>query len=183
MIKWIVFAAASVPLVVISWKPLHDPKSHGFHRFFAWECILGLFLINVRYWFRDPLAWNQIIAWSLLMVSLIPLAFGVHSLCTRGKPVEQREGDPTLLAFEKTTTLVTSGIYRYIRHPLYCSLLMLAWGILFKLPSWIGTVLAATSSGFLFATARADEKECIRFFGDAYREYMKRTKMFIPFLV
>jgi len=35
---------------------------------------------------------------------------------------------------------------------------------------------------FLFATAKADEAECIRFFGSSYQAYMKQTKMFVPFL-
>ena len=37
--------------------------------------------------------------------------------------------------FESTTTLVTAGAYRYIRHPLYESGLMLAWGAALKAPS------------------------------------------------
>ncbi|MCK7540462.1 MAG: hypothetical protein MZV63_61010 [Marinilabiliales bacterium] len=46
--------------------------------------------------------------------------------------------DEKLFRFEKTTELVTSGIYRYIRHPMYSSLLLLAWGI------WLKQPLAAT---------------------------------------
>ena len=46
-----------------------QPRSHGFYRFFAWEAILGLFLLNVDFWFRDPFAWYQIIAWTLLFAS------------------------------------------------------------------------------------------------------------------
>jgi protein-S-isoprenylcysteine O-methyltransferase Ste14 len=85
-------------------------------------------------------------------------------------------------AFEKTTTLVTTGVYCYIRHPLYSSLLFLAWGIFFKTPSWLGGLLALTATLCLAATARVEEAENLRFFGDAYRKYMKQTKMFIPFL-
>jgi protein-S-isoprenylcysteine O-methyltransferase Ste14 len=33
------------------------------------------------------------------------------------------------------------------------------------------------------ATARADEAECVRYFGQPYREYMKRTRMFVPWLL
>lgn len=84
--------------------------------------------------------------------------------------------------FEKTTALITGGIYAHIRHPLYSSLLLLAWGISFKAPSLPGVLLAHVSTTFLIATARADEAECIRFFGDEYQEYMRTTKRFIPFL-
>jgi protein-S-isoprenylcysteine O-methyltransferase Ste14 len=87
-----------------------------------------------------------------------------------------------LLAFEKTSSLVTSGIYHYIRHPLYSSLLFLTWGIFFKGLSWPGFLLALAATLFLIATARADEAECIRFFGAPYQAYMKRSKRFVPFL-
>ncbi len=110
------------------------------------------------------------------------MAFGVHFLRTRGKAVEEREGEPSLLAFEKTTELVTSGIYKYIRHPLYCSLLLLTWGIFFKHITLTAVTLAVTATVFLVFTAKADEAECIRFFGSQYQDYMKRSKMFIPYI-
>jgi protein-S-isoprenylcysteine O-methyltransferase Ste14 len=182
MIRWVAFAALSSILLAISWKSLSRPRSHGFYRFFAWEAILALFLLNVTSWFYRPFAWNQIIAWSLLFLSLVPLGFGVHSLRSRGKAARHRVDDASLLAFEKTTTLVTSGIYRYIRHPLYSSLFLLGWGIFFKSPSLPGMVLAGIASLSLFATARADERECIGFFGAAYQRYMQTTKRFIPYI-
>ena len=180
MFQWIIFIAGFLFLVAVSWKSLREPRSHGFYRFFAWECILLLFVVNVRYWFKNPFAWYQLIAWALLVISLLPLGYGIHFLRTRGKPMTRREGDETLLAFEKTSSLVTTGIYKYIRHPLYSSLLFLSWGIFFKYPSLIGIALAAVATAFLFSTAKADENECIRYFGPQYTEYMKHTKMFIP---
>ena len=182
MWKLITFGLVTSILVYISRASLRSPRSHGFYRFFAWESILGLFLLNVNFWFYKPFAWNQIIAWILLFVSIIPLGYGVHSLRTRGNPAEKREGDDSLLAFEKTTTLVTSGIYKYIRHPLYSSLFLLTWGIFCKNFSAAGIALAITSTFFLVFTAKADEAECIHFFGSTYKDYMQKSKMFIPFL-
>lgn len=182
MWKLILFSLISLPIIYISRLSLRQPNSHGFYRFFAWETILVLFLLNMDFWFRDPFVWHQIISWTLLFASLVPLGFGVQGLRARGQPTVKREGDPSLLAFEKTTQLVTSGIYHYIRHPLYSSLLLLAWGIFFKLPSWPSLAIAAVATVFLFATAQADENECIQFFGEEYRAYMKQTKRFIPFL-
>jgi protein-S-isoprenylcysteine O-methyltransferase Ste14 len=182
MWKVIVFTISTLILAYISRASLRAPRSHGFYRFFAWEVILALFLLNVDFWFRNPFTWHQIIAWALLLASLFPLIFGVRALRSRGKPVESRAGDPSLLAFEKTTELVTTGVYRYIRHPLYSSLLLLTWGICFKLPSWPAFVLAGLATILLFATAKADEAECVQFFGASYQEYMQKTKRFIPFL-
>ena len=183
MFKLIAFAVLSACLIYISWDSLRTPSSHGFYRFFAWEIIVALFLLNMNAWFRNPFSWHQVVSWVLLIVCIIPLAFGVHSLTSQGRPARHREAEPQLLAFEKTTNLVTTGIYHYIRHPLYSSLLFLVWGIFFKSPTWFGTLLAIAATSFLIATAKADEVECIRFFGPAYEAYMKQTKMFLPLLM
>jgi protein-S-isoprenylcysteine O-methyltransferase Ste14 len=88
-----------------------------------------------------------------------------------GKPTDE---------LEATTQLVTKGIYHFIRHPLYASLLYLAWGLFFKSPSLLDGCLAVVTTAFLYATARADEKECVLKFGEKYSNYMKKTRMFIP---
>jgi hypothetical protein len=67
----------------------------------------------------------------------------VHSPRTRGRPDASRHDGAPLLYFEKTTQLVTTGVFKYIRHPLYSSLLLLAWGVFFKHPSWVGFRRAA----------------------------------------
>jgi len=173
MIETIIFILGSVLVIWISIPSLRQPGSHGFYRFFAWEIILGMFMINLRGWFVNPAAWYQIISWILLFVCLIPIIYGVILLRTVGKPTDE---------LEATTHLVTKGIYQFIRHPLYASLLFLAWGIFFKSPSLLDGCLAVVATAFLYATARADEAECLVKFGQEYSGYMKRTKLFIPFL-
>jgi protein-S-isoprenylcysteine O-methyltransferase Ste14 len=180
--RGIAFAALSVPIAWVSRASLRRPGTHGFYRFFAWEAILGLVVIHLRTWFRDPLSRHQVASWGLLTVCLAPLVLGVRGLRSRGKPATSRPDDADLLAFERTTTLVDTGIYRYIRHPLYASLLCLAWGLFFKAPSRLGGLLAGAATAALVATAKADEAECLRYFGPAYREYMATTKRFVPFV-
>jgi protein-S-isoprenylcysteine O-methyltransferase Ste14 len=177
MPKLIVF----VLLAYVSRASLRLPRSHGFYRFFAWEAILGLTLLELDLWFFDPFSWHQIISWLLLAVSL-PLAIHGARLLSRIGKQDTRRDDTPMLQFEKTTTLVTVGAYRYIRHPLYSSLLSLTWGVFFKSPFWLGGILALLASCFLVATAKMEESENIRFFGAPYQAYMKQTKMFVPFL-
>ena len=172
MVETILFFAGSVFIIWISIPSLRHPESHGFFRCFAWEIILGMLLINVRGWFFHPFAWFQIISWILLFASLVPLIAGVTLLRHAGKPTD---------ALEATTQLVSTGIYRFIRHPLYASLLLLAWGIFFKSPALLDGCLCAVATTFLYATARADEDECMVKFGVLYSDYMKKTRMFIPF--
>jgi protein-S-isoprenylcysteine O-methyltransferase Ste14 len=182
MTDLVIFLAGSALLAVVSRKSFHVPVSHGFYRFLAWEAMLGLLILNRTAWFVDPLSVHQIVSWLLLMISTVLVIDGARLLYLVGKPDAARQ-DESLLDFEKTSRLVTSGTYRYIRHPLYSSLIFLTGGIFFKDPTWVGLLLAAAASSFLVMTARADEKECIRFFGQEYEEYMKRTKMFVPFVL
>ncbi len=181
MEKFIVFILGSAILAYISRANLLAPRSHGFYRFVAWEAMLALFLLNVDRWFSDPFAWYQLISWVLLFACIVPVVYGTYLLRTRGRPDQSRQ-DESLIGFEKTTALVTNGIYHYIRHPLYSSLLLLSWGIFFKLPSWPGVLLVLIATLALTMTARVEEQENIRFFGSVYSDYMSQTRMFIPFL-
>jgi protein-S-isoprenylcysteine O-methyltransferase Ste14 len=174
------FLFATAILAWVSRRSLLRPRSHGFYRFFAWEAILGLILLNLSAWFTDWLSWHQIVSWVLLFASLIPLALGVWALRTRGMPEAASRHAPDLLAFERTTRLVSAGIYRHIRHPLYCSLLLLGWGVFLKQPGVPEVPLVAAATVLLFITARRDEAECLQQFGSDYRHYMRRTRMFIP---
>ena len=179
--RMLVFVLVSLGFVWISRSVLRKYHSHGFYRFFAWEVILALFLINVNYWFHEPFSLRQIISWTFLILSLVMIIQGVQLFREKGK-LDSKRGDPLLVGIEKTTELVTTGIYQYIRHPFYCSLLFLGWGILLKNVTWIGILLALIATILLVITAKIEEVENIEYFGENYRIYMKQTKMFVPFI-
>jgi protein-S-isoprenylcysteine O-methyltransferase Ste14 len=79
--------------------------------------------------------------------------------------------------------IVETGIYRYIRHPLYASLVLLGFGIFFKNITWMTAVCAVINLLALAATAKTEEGEMLQKFGDGYARYRKKRKMFIPFVV
>jgi protein-S-isoprenylcysteine O-methyltransferase Ste14 len=178
MYKIIAFVVLSIPVIYISRKSLFNVNHHGFYRFLAWECILWLAVNNIQYWFDHPFSLTQIISWICLVYCIYPVTAGIIEMKKMGKTDETR--DISLHAFEKTKDLVETGIFRYIRHPLYSSLLFLTWGIFFKHITLSLFIIAMLSTVFLFATAMMEEKENIAYFGEKYREYMKRTKMFVP---
>lgn len=180
-VKIAAFIFGTAAIAWISRASLRKPRSHGFYRFFAWESILALFLLNVNYWFVDLLRPRQLISWLFLTLSLILIIEGVRLFRQRGR-LDQERGDPALVGIEKTTALVTTGLYHYIRHPFYSSLLFLGWGTMLKHLSWVGLILAIANTVLLIVTARIEEKENIEYFGDAYLEYMRTTKMFLPFI-
>jgi protein-S-isoprenylcysteine O-methyltransferase Ste14 len=173
------FTLGTLILLALSWPALRRPQSHGFYRFFAWEAILALLVLNAPLWFVERFAPHQLVSWVLLLASLLVLFPGLYQLRRMGRPDGQRQ-DAELFAFERTSQLVSSGIFGYIRHPLYASLLLLTWGVACKQPNSLSLVLALLASLALWLTAKRDEAECLAQFGEAYRDYMQRSKMFIP---
>lgn len=182
MNRLIIFLILSIPVILISRRTIFDYKSHGFYRFFSWECIIWLIATNYKYWFSDPFSINQLFSWIFLIVSAYLVITGVILMKKMGKPKSDRN-EKSLYQFEKTTELIEQGIFKYIRHPLYSSLIFLTWGILLKSTSIELLVVSIISTLFLYLTAIFDEKECIHFFGVKYIEYMKRSKMFIPYII
>jgi protein-S-isoprenylcysteine O-methyltransferase Ste14 len=177
----LIFAILSLPIIIVSWRTLFKVRSHGFYRFFSWECISLLFAFNYKYWFTNPFSIKQIFSWIFLVVSLYLIIAGVIMMKKHGKAGSDRK-NKSLYRFEQTSELVDTGIFRYIRHPLYSSLLFLTWGIFLKNTTILLLIVALASSFFLYITARYDENECMACFGEHYREYMKRSKRFIPFI-
>jgi protein-S-isoprenylcysteine O-methyltransferase Ste14 len=115
----------------------------------------------------------HIVSWILLTASLLLAIHGFRLLRVAGSP----SGD-----IEDTTELITSGAYQYIRHPLYCSLLLLGVGVFLKRPTLLDCSFLVILLIFVYATAKVEERDNLIKFGHAYRAYMEKTRMFIPFL-
>lgn len=181
MEKLIAFGILSLPLILVSWRTLFRFKSHGFYRLLSWECILWLFISNYKFWFFNPFGFLQILSWIFLVYSIYLVVAGSLLLKKAGKAKTERD-EQALYGFEKTAELITTGIFKYIRHPMYSSLLFLTWGIFLKNSSLTLLTVSLISSVLLYITARIDEQECLKYFGEKYRDYMRRSKMFVPFL-
>ena len=181
-LRLLAFGALTLYFAWISRHALRRPHAHGFWRFFAWECIAALVLVNLPMWEHDPLSPRQIASWLLLAVSPWLAIHAVLLLRREGRPDDARRTDAELLGFERTSRLVTGGAFRYIRHPMYAALLALAWGAYLKHITPQSSVLVAGASLFLLLTALRDEVECRTHFGADYAAYMRRSKRFIPFV-
>ena len=174
IIKLIIFTIGTLGIVFISLHSASKFRSYGFFRFFAFESLLVLILYNVEHWFRNPFSILQIISWLLIIASVFVVSSGFYMLRKFGKPKD---------VIDDTAVLVTRGIYKYIRHPLYSSLILLSWGTFLKDISLVSFVLALIASGLPVAIAKVEEKENIQKFGEEYLSYMKKTKMFIPCII
>jgi len=165
----------TVLIILFSWfLSIRYKRYHGIARFFAFESIFILVLLNIRVWFVTPFSPLQIISWILLLLSIYVVTTGYLLLKRKGKPDAN---------FENTSLLVKSGIYKYIRHPLYLSIFLLGTGIMLKNPATFQLILGIINLVAVYVTASIEENEMIAKFGDDYRLYMTETKMFIPFIL
>jgi protein-S-isoprenylcysteine O-methyltransferase Ste14 len=174
-LNYFALAAGTIMIILFSWfLSIRYKRYHGIPRFFAFESIFILLLLNGRYWVVDPFSWKQIISWIFLIFSAYAVITGYLLLKRKGE---------SEINFENTSKLVKSGIYGYIRHPLYLSVFLLGTGIMMKNTGTIQLILGAINLVAVWITSLTEEKEMIAKFGDEYREYIKETKMFIPFIL
>lgn len=172
-VRLVTFALATVGSLAIAGRSLVDPRRHGFYRFFAFEAIFGLILVNSPYWFVDPLRLSQIVSWVLLAGSIALAGYSYALLRSVGRPVG---------GVEQTTRMVDVGVYHFIRHPLYASLVLFSVGALLKQITPLAIGLAIAACLCLTLTALTEERENLRKFGEGYAQYLRRTRRFIPFV-
>ena len=181
VVQLVAFIVGTIFIVFISRKSLQSLKFHGFYRFFVFEFTLVLLLLNIPHWFDYPFTVQQIVSWILLFISILFLVQSFYFFKKVGSS-KYREIESGNFNFENTTKLIKEGIYKYIRHPMYGSLLFLDLGAMLKNISVTTVSIAFAAVLFVVLTARVEEKENIKYFGQDYKNYMKRSKMFIPFV-
>lgn len=78
--------------------------------------------------------------------------------------------------------LVTSGIYKYIRHPIYSGIVLMFIGGELIVQSYLLIAYVLLYAG-AYIQATWEEKLLVKHFGKEYSSYMKRSKRFIPFVI
>ncbi len=85
-----------------------------------------------------------------------------------------------LVAIQSGHTLVTTGVYRLIRHPSYLGLLLTALGWALAFRSGVGLLLLALLIPPLLRRIHAEERLLETEFGDEYRAYARSTSRLLP---
>lgn len=84
------------------------------------------------------------------------------------------------IATKEHHTLVKTGPYRYVRHPLYSAVLVEAVGVSLLMANWFVAVMFAVFWTVLFYRTRLEENNLINRFGDEYKDYMTTSGRFVP---
>jgi protein-S-isoprenylcysteine O-methyltransferase Ste14 len=86
------------------------------------------------------------------------------------------------MSLKQDPELVTSGPYRFIRHPIYSGILLAVLGSAGVSGVYWLVILAVLGIYFIYS-ARAEEKLMLDQFPESYPTYMSKTKMLIPFVL
>jgi protein-S-isoprenylcysteine O-methyltransferase Ste14 len=141
---------------------------------------LGLFIIPLIY---VAAGWPSSLdhaavpglAWLGLATLLAALALFRRSHADLGR------GWSASLKLRETHKLVTAGIYRHVRHPMYLSFLLLGLSQLLLLPNWFAGSVGLIAAFLMFALrVQREEAMMLDRFGAEYRDYMARSKRLIP---
>jgi protein-S-isoprenylcysteine O-methyltransferase Ste14 len=79
--------------------------------------------------------------------------------------------------------LVTDGVYRYVRHPMYTAFFLWAVAQPLLLPNWVAGFSGIVGFGLLYAfRVGREERMMLQAFGSEYRAYMERTARIVPWV-
>jgi protein-S-isoprenylcysteine O-methyltransferase Ste14 len=118
------------------------------------------------------------IAW----LGLVPLCASLWLF--RRSHVELGRNWSISLEVRERHTLVKTGVYRLIRHPMYSSFFLLGLSQMLLLPNWLAGASGLIGVALLFVfRVRREEHMMIQTIGDEYRSYMAGTKRLIPWLL
>jgi protein-S-isoprenylcysteine O-methyltransferase Ste14 len=164
-IYWLASAASSKESVKTGWRPRLTGVT-----------AIGVFLIAgvLR---SGSLAVHSVILEAIgavLFVCGISLAVWARLHLGRnwGMPMTQR-AEPEL---------VTSGPYRFVRHPIYTGLLIAVLGTAL-VNNLLGLIVVAALLAYFYYSGTVEERNLAATFPQAYPEYKSKTKMLIPFLL
>jgi len=122
-----------------------------------------------EYHFLPALAWTGAVTFALSLW----LFYRTHKELGRNWSVT--------LEIRERHTLVTSGVYRRVRHPMYSAFWLWALAQALLLPNWIAGPSGLVGFGILFfLRVHQEEKLMIETFGEDYRRYMARTSRILP---
>jgi len=77
--------------------------------------------------------------------------------------------------------LITTGVFHWVRHPMYAAFVAIAIAQVFMLQNWIvGPAFLILAIPFYLNRVKREERQLIRHFGDAYRVYMEETNALFP---
>jgi protein-S-isoprenylcysteine O-methyltransferase Ste14 len=187
---WIAKAAilvSSIVMVVI--RAPHGQRSRGVKVAKSRKGPLEVALLTIAWLgFFVPLLWiaTPVLAFADYPLHPVPFAAGILCLAVglwffRRSHADLGTNWSVTLEVREKHQLVTQGIYRRVRHPMYMALFLYSVGQALALPNWVAGPSYLVAFGLLFALRLGPEERMMREeFGADYDAYVARTSRLIP---
>jgi protein-S-isoprenylcysteine O-methyltransferase Ste14 len=138
--------------------------------------MIGLFTYLIA---PERMAWSSMpipawLRWVGIAIGAAAGALFVWTLPTLGKNLTDT------VVTRRDHSLVTTGPYRFVRHPFYVAVALAMLGNALAAANWFLLVGGAAVFTLLAVRTRIEEAELVARFGSAYGAYMRRTPRFIP---
>ena len=121
----------------------------------------------------DLLSVHAIAGMALVVIGLIIRVWAASTL---------RRFYSSTLVIRSDHQLITHGIYRFVRHPIYLGVLVSVIGMPVAASSLYGLLIMLILIPIILNRIRMEERMLIGEFGNAYRAYRRTTKKLIPFI-
>lgn len=112
-----------------------------------------------------------------LLIFLLGCGFGLYTV--RHNKLGNFNITPEI---KENASLITTGAYRYIRHPMYFSVLVMMFGVVVSKPTFLSFFIYALLVVTLFLKAQKEETLWMEQSSE-YKTYMQQTKKIIPFIL
>ena len=154
--RWRAGTLLSMIAIAVAWRLLRHPRAFG----------------SVRLWWPTPA-----LQWLAVLVVIAGLAVSLWARATLGR---NWSGTITL---KQDHELIVSGPYRYVRHPIYTGILLMALGTAISNGWSSGFIVTALVLVTFWFKLRAEERLMAEHFPDRYPDYRRRTRALIPFVL
>lgn len=129
---------------------------------------LGQVALAILFYNQAGLTWLLVLGWMLLV--------GAMLLGWRARVDFQAKGQaPEVGSWLHTTTVVDTGIYAVVRHPMYLSFMVISLSLVCLAQHWLSAVLGAALILLLYFDMIREERSNLKKFGQAYQDYMQRV--------
>lgn len=127
------------------------------------------------------LPYDNLLSSRLLGISLVMLATFIYYIAR--KQLGTNWSHAAEYQIKQSHTLVTTGIYSYIRHPIYLAFLLSGLGVQFIVGSYLLLLFSIVLPWIVYWQAKSEENLLLKHFGKTYSEYQKKTFLFLPYIL
>jgi len=139
-------------------------------------CFIGAiaYLVNPASMAWSAMPLPEWLRWAGVCLGAAAAALLVWTFRTLGKNLTDT------VVTRKEHTLVKSGPYHWVRHPFYDAVALFILSMALMAANWFLLLTGATALILIVIRTRREEDNLVARFGDAYRDYMRRTGRFLP---